>query len=247
LEYKPVVGDEVTVYGILGFYNDAQMKNSWLDEVVAHQHNYVAEVTDPTCTSGGFTTNTCSICQHSYRDNEVDALGHTTENGVCDNCGNTIGGETTVIPEYVKVTSADEFTTGTYVLIVSTKNVTVSTFDGSWVKGSTLTAGDTIAKADGDALAITLEVDGSSVKIKIGNTYIKPKSGNNNGIQSGSYNWAYEFKSDGTIVFKGVGSDTTILAYNVQSSGFRAYKTSTVSGNANGYPSTFSVYKLVEA
>ena len=247
LEYKPVVGDEVTVYGVLGYYNDAQMKNSWLDEVVAHEHNYVAEVTDPTCTEAGYTTYTCSVCDGSYVEDGEEALGHTTENGVCDNCGNTIGGETTVTPEYVKITSADQFTTGTYVLIVSTKNVTVSTFDGSWIKGSELKAGDTIAKADGDKLAITLEVNGSSVKIKIGGQYVKPKSGNNNGIQSGSYDWAYEFKADGTIVFKGVGSDTTILAYNVQSSGFRAYKTSTVSGNPGSYPSTFSVYKLVEA
>ena len=245
LEYKPVTGDEVTVYGVIGFYTAAQMKNGWLDEIVAHEHDYVASVTEATCTSAGFTTHTCSVCGDNYKDAEVPALGHTTDDGVCDNCGNTIGGETAV-SEYVKVTSADQFTTGTYVLIVSTKNVTVSTFDGSWIKGSELAAGDTIDKSTGDTLAITLEVNGSSVKIKIGGQYVKPKSGNNNGIQAGSYDWAYEFKEDGTIVFKGVGSDTTILAYNVGSSGFRAYKTSTVTGNPSGYPSTFTVYKLVE-
>ena len=146
-----------------------------------------------------------------------------------------------VISEYVKVTSADEFTTGTYVLIVNSKNVTLSTFDGSWIKGSTLNAGNTIDKATGDALAITLEVSDSGVKIKIGTQYVKPKSGNNNGIQEGSYDWAYEFQEDGTIVFKGVGSDTTTLAYNVQNSGFRAYKNST----ASSYPCYFTAYKLV--
>ena len=39
-------------------------------------HNYVGEVTDPTCTDKGYTTYTCSYCDKSYVDDEVDALGH---------------------------------------------------------------------------------------------------------------------------------------------------------------------------
>ena len=247
MSYKPVEGDEVTVYTVLGMYSTTkQGKNAWLDEVVAHTHDYSESVTAPTCTNDGYTTYTCSICKGSYTGNETDALGHTTDNGECENCGQTIGGDA-LIAQYEKITNASDFTTGTYVLIVNSKNVTVSTYDGSWIKGSTLKAGDTIDKAQGDALAITLEVTDSGVKIKIGNQYVKPKSGNNNGITSGDYTWAYEFKADGTVVFKGVGSDTTTLAYNVQSSGFRAYKNATVSGNASGYPSFFTVYKLVNA
>ena len=221
------------------------MKNGWIDELVAHTHAYEAVVTAPTCTADGFTTHTCSICSDKYVDGETTALGHTTEEGVCDNCGQTIGGDA-VVAEYVKVTNADEFTTGTYVLIVNDKNVTVSTFDGSWIKGSALNASSTIDKTTGDSLAITLEVSDAGVKIKIGTQYVKPKSGNTNGIQEGSYDWAYEFQADGTIVFNGTGSETTTLAYNVGSSGFRAYKTSTVSGNASGYPNKFTAYKLVE-
>ncbi len=40
-------------------------------------HNYVAAVTEPTCTEGGFTTYTCSLCGDSYTADETTALGHT--------------------------------------------------------------------------------------------------------------------------------------------------------------------------
>ena len=91
LPYKPVVGDEITVYGIIGFYNAPQMKNSWMDDVVAHEHNYTATVTDPTCIKEGFTTHTCSICAGSYTDTEVEALGHDFVDGVCSRCNASEG------------------------------------------------------------------------------------------------------------------------------------------------------------
>lgn len=43
----------------------------------AHDHQYAAVVTDPTCTEKGYTTYTCS-CGESYIDDYVDALGHDT-------------------------------------------------------------------------------------------------------------------------------------------------------------------------
>ena len=98
MSYKPVAGDEVTVYTVLGMYGTTkQGKNAWLDDVVAHEHNYVAVVTDPGCLTAGYTTHTCSICTASYVDTEVDALGHTTENGTCERCGATIGGDAPVV------------------------------------------------------------------------------------------------------------------------------------------------------
>jgi len=39
-------------------------------------HSYVSVVTAPTCTASGFTTHTCSRCNHSYTDTNVPALGH---------------------------------------------------------------------------------------------------------------------------------------------------------------------------
>ena len=95
MSYKPVVGDEITVYTVLGMYNTtSQGKNAWLDDVVAHTHSYEEVVTEPTCTKGGYTTHTCTICNGYVIDTEVEALGHTTENGVCERCEQTIGGET---------------------------------------------------------------------------------------------------------------------------------------------------------
>lgn len=66
-------------------------------------HNYVENITPPTCTSGGYTTYTCSICGHSYTGNQTNALGHSysstvtkptcTAQGytthVCSRCGDT--------------------------------------------------------------------------------------------------------------------------------------------------------------
>ena len=46
----------------------------------AHEHNYTAVVTPPTCTEKGYTTHTCA-CGDSYVDTYVDALGHSWDNG----------------------------------------------------------------------------------------------------------------------------------------------------------------------
>ena len=102
MTYKPVEGDELTVYTVLGMYNTtAQGKNAWMDDVVAHEHNYVDVVKEATCTNGGYTTHTCSICKDSYKDTEVEALGHTTEKGICDRCGQEIGGDAPVVKDSV--------------------------------------------------------------------------------------------------------------------------------------------------
>ena len=50
-------------------------------------HEYVAVVTAPTCTRGGYTTHTCSRCDDSYVDSYVPALGHNYEDGICTGCG----------------------------------------------------------------------------------------------------------------------------------------------------------------
>ena len=60
-------------------------------------HTYEDKVTAPTCTAAGYTTHTCTACGHSYNDNEVEATGHTTAEGVCDNCGQTVGSAAPVV------------------------------------------------------------------------------------------------------------------------------------------------------
>ena len=41
-----------------------------------HTHTYRRAVTEPTCTKGGYTTYTCTVCGESYTDNATEALGH---------------------------------------------------------------------------------------------------------------------------------------------------------------------------
>lgn len=39
-------------------------------------HDYIASITEPTCTTKGYTIFRCSKCLDSYRDNEINPLGH---------------------------------------------------------------------------------------------------------------------------------------------------------------------------
>ena len=122
--YKPVTGDEITIYGVIGNYkSDPQMKNTWLDEVVAHEHDYTSVVTDPTCTKGGYTTHTCTICNAYVVDTEVEALGHTTTNGTCERCEQVIGSGA---PSY------DTFTADFSSLNKNTTYGTYTTTDKMW-------------------------------------------------------------------------------------------------------------------
>ena len=60
----------------------------------ASGHTYVSKVVAPTCTAGGYTIYTCSICGESYTGNNTAALGHsyqaTTTTGSCTSGGYTI-------------------------------------------------------------------------------------------------------------------------------------------------------------
>ena len=111
MSYKPVNGDEITVLTVLGKYSSTlQGKNAWLDEVVAHEHNYTSVVTDPTCLKDGFTTHTCSICGDEKVDTVVDALGHTTASGTCERCGTVVGESASTDPVTVSKTIKDLIT-----------------------------------------------------------------------------------------------------------------------------------------
>ena len=46
-------------------------------QFTVNEHEYNTVVTPPTCTKKGYTTYTCKNCNHSYKDNEVAAKGHT--------------------------------------------------------------------------------------------------------------------------------------------------------------------------
>ena len=150
---------------------------------------------------------------------------------------------------YVKVTDASQLTTGTYVMIVEGGHAPIA-LDGTWLStAQPVVEGDVVTDTKNGVWTLTF--DGTSVKITDANgVTIKPKGGNNNGIASGDYSWAWTFEN-GTISFAGVGEDTVKLACNIGSNGgnkFRGYKVSTLTGSyAHEYKSDFTVYKLEEA
>lgn len=49
-------------------------------------HNYISETKPPTCTQSGYTIYTCSRCNDTYTNNQIDAFGHDYVNGVCSRC-----------------------------------------------------------------------------------------------------------------------------------------------------------------
>ena len=70
------------------------------DEVLVEQtlidqlgHQYESVVTDPTCTTGGYTTHTCERCDDTYTDAETDKLGHeytsVVTEATCEEAGYT--------------------------------------------------------------------------------------------------------------------------------------------------------------
>ena len=56
--------------------NDWGFKVTSVKEQEIHTHSYAAVITKPTCTEKGYTTYTCT-CGESYKDNYVNALGHS--------------------------------------------------------------------------------------------------------------------------------------------------------------------------
>ncbi|MBR6825490.1 MAG: S-layer homology domain-containing protein [Oscillospiraceae bacterium] len=57
--------------------------NRWYKEkpTVVCPHSYVKTVTPPTCTQGGYTTYTCSLCAHSYKGDTTASTPHSWDSG----------------------------------------------------------------------------------------------------------------------------------------------------------------------
>ena len=61
------------------------------DTPACTHENKTTNTVPATCTTAGSTTVTCDDCGETVSKTNVDALGHTTQNGTCENCGETIG------------------------------------------------------------------------------------------------------------------------------------------------------------
>lgn len=91
-------------------------------------HDYMQEIIEPTCVESGYTIFKCTRCDNSYEENQVEALGHEYEEGVCTRCGYED-------PEYVKEFSGEEIMkilsesvasdSGTYASYLGSKSISV--------------------------------------------------------------------------------------------------------------------------
>ena len=69
LTTKPVAGDKITVYGVIGAFGvTPQMKNGWITAHEVCEHNYTSTTIGATCTQTGSITHNCSICDYTYTD-----------------------------------------------------------------------------------------------------------------------------------------------------------------------------------
>ena len=148
-----------------------------------------------------------------------------------------------------KLTSADQLTDGSYVMIVSTGYAPLE-LSGKWLTVVQPTvAEDKVTKTEGAVW--TLKVSGQSVTLTDKNGMaIAPSGGNSNGIQSGHYSWAWSFSAENqTFKFMGAGDDTVTLASNTSTDStyggfnkFKAYKNNTVASQQ--YPCEFTLYRV---
>ena len=118
-----------------GYYEDYDcdkpIENIYSWRIIpAKGHSYKEKVTEPTCTEGGYTTYTCSVCGDSYTDDYTDVIPHSyvkevteptcTEGGyttyTCSVCGDSyVDDYTDVIPHsYVKEVTEPTCTEGGY-------------------------------------------------------------------------------------------------------------------------------------
>ena len=147
---------------------------------------------------------------------------------------------------YSRVTSEADLTTGQYVLVTST-GYAPGVLDGTWVTAIQPTVSDDRITGPTEGVwTLTVTENGVQMTDAKGTT-IAPSGGNNNGIKSGSYDWAVTFSS-GAFRFCGTGEDTVTLASNKGSQNkFRAYKNATIEKTPGGYPCDFTLYKLDSA
>ena len=92
----------------------------WISETEGEVsgHSYRATITEPTCTTDGYTTYRCKVCGYSYTDNLVTASGHSwvdatcTEAQYCTVCGEI--GEDKLEHSYETVVTPPSYTQGGY-------------------------------------------------------------------------------------------------------------------------------------
>ena len=220
------------------------LKESSGGETVCEHTNTVAigEPKPATCTETGMTAGVkCADCGKTVTAQEtIPALGHDFSNGEsCANCGEKV----TVVA--YKITTAEEFVTGEYV-VVANNGYALGQWvdDGPWVTAvQPKFSGDYVVE---ETSQWTLNVNGSNVTMTDSNgVTVIYKSSTDNGISKTNGTWVWSVDADGNFTFADANPAKVKLASNTQSSNkFRAYKVSTINGNQAGYPCQFTLYKV---
>ena len=145
---------------------------------------------------------------------------------------------------YTRISTVDELTSGKYVMITNT-GYAPGVLEGNWISAVQPTmSGDQLTDPAGAVWDITVTDGGVKLTDSNGVT-VAPKGGPTNGIQSGDYAWTFSVNENGEFSFLGQGDDTVTLASNKGSENkFRGYKNATVSGNPNGYPYEFTLFRV---
>lgn len=125
-------------------------------------HSYTVVNRKATCTSSGYATYKCSLCNDTYEKYE-SALGHTTNSGTCSRCGLTFETKIWKTSFYV-----DEFNNPTSEAYLRNSDVFVGTFSNSATTNSQLYARILI---DADDISIKLWEYGSHEVNTFSTTY----------------------------------------------------------------------------
>ena len=205
MEYKPVVGDEITVYTVLGFYNAAQGKNAWLDEVVAHEHDWKA--------ADCYNPKTCSICGVT----EGDPLEHNVVDGKCTNDGCTYN-ENSTEKHWTLVTDVTTLKVDDQIVIVATKsNYALGTTQNNNNRASVsiVKNGDNTVTINDNVQILTLKSGTTSGTFAFytGKGYLYAASGSSNHLKTQTSNnangsWKIEITSAGVATIKAQGTNS---------------------------------------
>ncbi len=147
---------------------------------------------------------------------------------------------------YTQITTADQLTTGKYVMTVNT-GYAPGALDGGWLTAQTVTATDGVVTDPAAAVVWDITVNENGAVLTDSNgAPIAPKAESANGIKAGEYNWGVTC-TNGTFQFVGQEGKVT-LASNVGDTNnpnkFRAYKNTTIAAKPEGYPCDFTLFKL---
>ena len=230
MEVKPVAGDTITIYGIVGQYNGTpQVKNGWIvkhtpagntpDPECKHTNTVVEGAIEATCNKAGFTGNTvCVDCKEVIANGtEIPATGkHTFADGKCTVCGEADPNYTPDTPD-TQWTLVTELKDGDLVLIGAPaygkllSTVKVATY---YNKGVDYSADNFANVTDAEIFVVTVNADGSYTFTSLTGVVIALADSYSSLNETGAHkSWTLKSKDDGTFLVYNTGRKTYLEWY----------------------------------